>query len=86
MTKDIVDIAGLKNVTVMQCDIAELDLPEKSVDGILSIEAISHYRNPNAFLDKASRLIKSDGFLVISDGNNAASQKIKKMTLRFGCI
>ena len=80
LTKDIIEIAGLKNVTVMQCDIAELDLPEKSVDGILSIEAISHYRNPDAFLGKASSLIKTGGFLVISDGNNAASRKIKKMT------
>lgn len=82
LTKFMINIANLDNVEVIHNDIIELDLPEKSIDGIFSIEAISHYRNYESFLEMASRVLKKGGFLVIRDGNNAASPHIRKKTFK----
>lgn len=80
MTKFIINIANLDNVEVIHSDIGELDLPEKSIDGIFSIEAISHYRKYESFLDMASRVLRKGGFLLIGDDNNGASPHIRKKT------
>ena len=82
MADFLVKIAGLNNIEVIHSDIGELRLPEKSVDGILSIEAISHYRNYKSFLKMASKVLRNNGFLVIRDGNNGASPRIRKMTYK----
>lgn len=79
-TKFLIRAAGVDNIETIQSDISSLDLPPESVDGIFSIEAISHYRGYEGFLDAVDRVLKPGGFLVISDGNNAASRRLRAIT------
>jgi 2-polyprenyl-3-methyl-5-hydroxy-6-metoxy-1,4-benzoquinol methylase len=82
MTKFMINFADIGNVEVVHSDIGEFNLPGKSVDGIFSIEAISHYRNYETFLDMSSRVLRDDGFLVIRDNNNGASCQIRRKNLK----
>jgi 2-polyprenyl-3-methyl-5-hydroxy-6-metoxy-1,4-benzoquinol methylase len=71
-------LGQLESVIPTESYVEELDLPPASVDGIFCNEAISHYRNDEVFLDMASRVLKQGGWLVIKDGNNAASPIIRR--------
>jgi SAM-dependent methyltransferase len=50
------------------------------VDLLLSIEAISHYHDVDAFLDECARVLKPGGRLLISDGNNGANRGLARFT------
>ena len=78
MTKVLIEISELKNVEVICGDIGKLHLTKGSVDGIFCIESISHYRDYKSFLDMSSRVLRTDGFLIIRDGNNGMSPVIRK--------
>jgi 2-polyprenyl-3-methyl-5-hydroxy-6-metoxy-1,4-benzoquinol methylase len=80
LTNYIVTIAEIDNIEVIQSDISELDLPQASVDGIFSNEAISHYRNYRTFFSMAARTLNEGGFLAVSDSNNKASKSIRNYT------
>jgi ubiquinone/menaquinone biosynthesis C-methylase UbiE len=54
-------------------DVAELPYPNESLDLILSIEAISHYKAVDQFLDEAHRTLKKGGVLLVYDGNNESN-------------
>lgn len=76
----LVRAAGVHNVKVIQSDISALNMAPQTVDGIFSIEAISHYRGYDSFLDTVSTLLRPGGFVTISDGNNAASPQVRALT------
>lgn len=78
----VAEIAEAKNISVIRADIGGLRLPEGSIDGVFSIEALSHYRNPGAFIEVAGRRVRRGGFLVIRDGNNGASWATRERTQR----
>lgn len=59
-------------------DVSRLPLAERSVDVVLSIEAISHYYDVPAFFDECARVLRPGGYVLISDGNNGANPKIRK--------
>jgi SAM-dependent methyltransferase len=61
-------------------DVSRLPLPAASVDVILSIEAISHYHDAEAFLDECARVLRPRGALLVSDGNNGANPRIRAAT------
>lgn len=82
MTRAFANIANIKNITAIHSDIGKLDLPNDSIDGIFSIEAISHYQNCNSFFSMASKVLKDNGFLFIRDGNNKLSRYIRKRNYR----
>lgn len=82
MTQTIVRLANIHNIEVIHSDVAKIQLPEQSIDGIFSIEGLSHYRNHKAFLAMASRMLKDEGFLFIRDGNNKASPFVRKRNFR----
>jgi ubiquinone/menaquinone biosynthesis C-methylase UbiE len=65
------------NVHLARCDVSALPLADRSVDLVLSIEAVSHYYDVPAFLDECRRVLRPGGKLVISDGNNGANPAIK---------
>lgn len=65
----------------VRADVSRLPLKDASADVILSIEAISHYYDVEAFLDECARVLRPGGFAVISDGNNGANPSIRAHTM-----
>lgn len=60
---------------------SQLPLEDASADVVLSIEAISHYYDVEAFFDECARVLRPGGFVVISDGNNGANPRIRAHTV-----
>jgi ubiquinone/menaquinone biosynthesis C-methylase UbiE len=60
---------------------------DRKFDLIVSVEAISHYRDPDMFFEESARILKPGGVLLISDGNNGANPRIisecKRLWRRF---
>jgi len=61
-------------------DASHLDFDDNSFDVVLSVEAISHYHDPDTFLREAHRVLKVGGSLIVSDGNNGANPQVRKKT------
>jgi ubiquinone/menaquinone biosynthesis C-methylase UbiE len=55
-----------------------LPLRERSVDVVISIEAISHFIDPWQFLAEAWRVLTPGGMLVIADDNNKANARQRR--------
>jgi ubiquinone/menaquinone biosynthesis C-methylase UbiE len=51
-----------------------------SFDLVLSVEAISHYRDVDAFISEAARVLHPGGVLLIHDHNNARNRKTRRET------
>ncbi len=62
-------------------DASHLPIRNASTDVVLSIEAISHYYDVDAFLAECARVLRPGGHVVISDGNNGANSRIRATTL-----
>ena len=62
-------------------DAGRLPLRSGSADIVLSIEAISHYYDVDAFLDECARVLRPGGHVVVSDGNNGANPRLRAYTL-----
>lgn len=65
----------------VRADVSRLPLEDASADVVLSIEAISHYYDVDAFLDECARVLRPGGFVVVSDGNNGANPRIRAQTM-----
>jgi SAM-dependent methyltransferase len=65
----------------VRADVSRLPLRSASADLVVSIEAISHYYDVDAFLDECARVLRPGGELVISDGNNGANPRIRAHTV-----
>ncbi len=65
-------------------DVADLSriYPGEFFDLILSNEAISHYRDVDAFLREAFLVLKPGGVLLVADANNGANPRIRRMNQR----
>lgn len=62
-------------------DASRIPIRAGRADIVLSIEAISHYYDVDAFLDECARVLRPGGFVVVSDGNNGANPRIRAHTL-----
>ena len=67
-------------VFVVRGDASRLPIRSGCADVVLSIEAISHYYDVDAFLDECARVLKPGGHVVVSDGNNGANPAIRAHT------
>jgi SAM-dependent methyltransferase len=67
-------------IHVARASVEQLPYKDRSLDLVLSIEAISHYRYPDAFFGEAARVLRPGGALLIRDGNNARNPKIRRET------
>lgn len=54
------------SIEFVRADAARIPLPEASCDVVLSVESVFHFNRPRFFAE-ASRLLKSDGNLTLSD-------------------
>jgi len=61
-------------------DVAELPYADGSFDLVLSVEAISHYREVDEFLHEAHRVLRPGGTLIIVDGNNSRHGETVRVT------
>jgi SAM-dependent methyltransferase len=60
--------------------VAALPYPDAGFELVLSIEAMSHYRQPARFLAEAARVLRPGGALIIADGNNARHAPTRQKT------
>jgi SAM-dependent methyltransferase len=60
--------------------VSEMPYEDASFDLVLSIEAISHYRDVDGFLREAARVLRPGGVLVIADGNNGLNPLVQRKT------
>jgi ubiquinone/menaquinone biosynthesis C-methylase UbiE len=67
-------------IKVKVADAAKLPYPDNTFDFLISVEAISHYRNVEGFFNEAHRVLKRGGMLIVSDANNGANPFIRKKT------
>lgn len=58
-------------VATIQGSVHDMPLPPASVRFIYCNEALSHFREPELFLDECARVLEPGGRLMICDGNNA---------------
>ena len=68
-------------VSVIRGDASRLPLRSASADLVVSIEAISHYFDVDAFLDECARVLRPGGHVLVSDGNNGANPAIREHTV-----
>ena len=59
------------NLRFMQSDILALDLPEKSVDVVVSFETIEHLAEHEQLLAVFKKVLKDDGLLIVSTPDKA---------------
>jgi SAM-dependent methyltransferase len=67
-------------IHVTQASVEQLPYDDGSFDLVLSVEAISHYRDVDAFIGEAARVLHPGGVLLVRDGNNARNPKIRRET------
>lgn len=61
---------------------SHLPYQDNYFDVLISIEAISHFRDLEKFIPEAYRVLKKDGALIISDGNNGANGMTRHQTYK----
>jgi SAM-dependent methyltransferase len=64
-------------MTIAQASAASMPFEDRSADIVLSIEAISHYLDVDAFIDESWRVLRPGGVVIIADGNNATNPKLR---------
>jgi 2-polyprenyl-3-methyl-5-hydroxy-6-metoxy-1,4-benzoquinol methylase len=63
-----------ENLEFRQGNAEKIDLPDSSVDMIISFETIEHLEHPEKFLSSAKRILKSGGIALVSTPNWEVSQ------------
>lgn len=67
-------------ITAELGDVASMPYPDRSEDLILSMEAISHYRDVPGFIREAHRILRPGGVVLIGDSNNAVNPLVRRKT------
>ena len=79
-----VDAASVKNVTVKQSSIEELDQPEQSVDAVLGMSILHLLEEKEDTLNKVYRLLKPGGVFITSTVCIGDTMKFFKFILPIG--
>ena len=70
-----------ERLDVRRGDVAAAPYGDASVDVVLSVEALSHYLEPDKFAREAWRVLTPEGTLLISDGNNGLNPLTRRRTI-----
>lgn len=75
--------AAQLDIRARHADVAALDLPDRCVDFVYCVEAISHFQDPHGFVREAARLMRPGATMFIGDCNNAANPWVVRRTHSF---
>ncbi len=67
----IIQIKNRCKVKTIQADATSIPIPRNSYDLVLSTEVIEHTRNPGKAIKEAARVLKKNGFLVLTTPNKS---------------
>lgn len=69
-----------ERVVIDHGDVMAMPYPDDSFDAVLSVEAISHYRDVESAAREIYRVLRPHGVLAISDGNNGLNPIVRRKT------
>jgi SAM-dependent methyltransferase len=58
------------HIAIDEGDVMAMPYPDNTFDAVLSVEAVSHYRDVEAALREIRRVLRPGGVVAVSDGNN----------------
>jgi SAM-dependent methyltransferase len=67
-------------ISIDHGDVMAMPYADESFDAVLSVEAVSHYRDVEAALREIHRVLRCGGVLAISDGNNGLNPLTRRRT------
>ena len=67
-------------IHVTEGSVSAMPYDDGSFDLVLSLEAISHYRDVCAFIGEAARVMRPGGTLLVRDGNNRRNPRVRRET------
>jgi SAM-dependent methyltransferase len=69
------------NITPMLGDVCDLDIPDGSIDGIMSLESIEHVHDIDKMFDKCAALLRSGGRILIANDSNILARNLRDETV-----
>src|SRR4029079_13791541 len=75
--------AAIPNLEFRQADCAVLPFPDASFDAVVSFETIEHIATQAPFLDEIRRVLRPDGFLILSCPNKTEYSDRRGVTNEF---
>jgi SAM-dependent methyltransferase len=67
-------------IAIDEGNVMAMPYPDDSFDAVLSVEAISHYRDVEAALQEMRRVLRPGGVIAVSDGNNGLNPATRRKT------
>jgi len=65
-----------ENLIFVRGDCLNLPFDEETFDAVIAVEVISHVRSLSRFIYEVRRVLKKDGVIFVSDGNNALNPTV----------
>lgn len=81
--KKTIKKSGRKNAYLSVEDILNLKIKDNSYDAALLCDVVEHVLEPQALLNEAKRIVKKDGYIIISIPNEFLWLLMRAMLLRF---
>ncbi|UCE37876.1 MAG: class I SAM-dependent methyltransferase [Thermoplasmata archaeon] len=72
----IIELFNLGNIKGIVGDATQIDFPDRSFDGVIVIESLSHVNDQYQVLKELNRILKKKGWIFVLDFNNGANPRI----------
>jgi SAM-dependent methyltransferase len=69
-----------ERISIEHGDVMAMPYPDETFDAVLSVEAVSHYRDVEAALLEIHRVLRRGGVVAVSDGNNGLNPLTRRRT------
>ncbi len=77
--KEKIEKHELGNVEAVLADGYNTSIPSEAADVVYALDMFHMIKEPKAFLSELSRLVKSDGTVIIEDGHQSRSETVQKI-------